>query len=183
MSKFIPIIVPGKGRIPTLGTLGPKLVPFNVNLRALSAIVRAPHSPGAVFVDPDNGEQVVLNYSNYRRVFEEFNARKNKTTAKTPEVKGTPVTKTVKEEPKKEEPKVVVPEPEVTTPEEVGEVSETVETDVAEEVTVDTVGEATEEAPLEQETTETETAAETETDVVQPVQKQYNNNHKRNKHR
>jgi len=76
MPDKLPIIVPGKGRIPRLGSLAPRLIPFNVGIETLEAIIRAPHSPGAVFIDPGNNDcGTPLNVGNYRQIFEEFNNR------------------------------------------------------------------------------------------------------------
>lgn len=66
------IIVPGKGRIPRLGSIGPKLDPFEATIEVIEAIVRAPHTPGATFVNPVTSERTVLTRSNYRIVFDKF---------------------------------------------------------------------------------------------------------------
>lgn len=66
------IIVPGKGRIPRLGSIGPKLDPFEATIEVIEAIVRAPHTPGATFVNPVTSERTSLTRSNYRIVFDKF---------------------------------------------------------------------------------------------------------------
>ena len=58
-----------------MGSLGPKLEPFNVSFQTLEAIIQAPHTPGASFVDPDTGEVIRLTIANYRKVFTEFTSR------------------------------------------------------------------------------------------------------------
>ena len=75
MKESLPIIVTGKGLIPRIGGLGPRLQPFTVDIKALEVIVRAPASLGVTFVDPVDGTRIPLNHTNYKKIFTEFNAR------------------------------------------------------------------------------------------------------------
>lgn len=69
--KTLPIIIPGKGRIPRLGCLGPKLDPIRLPFEAIEAIVRAPYTPGATYV-ADNGEKITMHTGNYREIWNKF---------------------------------------------------------------------------------------------------------------
>lgn len=75
MKDFLPIIITGKGAIPRVGGIGPRLTPFTVNFNTLEVIVKAPNYPGASFVDPVDGSATPLTTMNYKEIFRGFNSR------------------------------------------------------------------------------------------------------------
>lgn len=75
---MLPIICKGRGLIPRIGIIAPVLTPFKVNLQTLTVIIKTPGSTlKPYFVDPVTSEEIGLDNSNFKKIYESYENRVN----------------------------------------------------------------------------------------------------------
>lgn len=165
----VKIIIPGRGPIPRLGGLGPKLVPSDVEFATFEAIVTTRGAAPCSVIDTDGGAHPATRM-NYRDLFAAYSTNGVGAAEVKAAKKNTP---TPKKEEKAADVEEAAPEEVVNSEIPVDDVDETAEE-------TDAVEETTEEAPTEEKKEEAPKTAD-----VKPISKNNggNKNKGKNNHR
>lgn len=132
---MLQVIVQGKGMIPRLNSLAPRLTPFLADITMINTIMNTPGLKISM-IHPDNGKVIALNKSNLKKYWDLYRNDKYEKKTVTPttssKVVAPVVTNIINEEPKVDTPSV----PEVNSVEEAKAVDVKVDNKPANEPTI-----------------------------------------------